>query len=60
MRTVSTVSNLGCTMVTVYSGYNFTGDARCLRYHRNETGDGCKAGYYSFLAGILKGFSQVT
>ena len=57
---MSTVSNLGCTMVTVYSGYNFTGDARCLRYHRNVTGDGCKAGYYSFLAGILKGFSQVT
>ena len=42
-------------MVTVYSGANFTGEARCLKYYENSTYAGCTTGYYSFLSGIIKG-----
>ncbi len=45
-------------MVTVYSGANFTGDAKCLKYYSNVTMTGCTPGYYSFLAGILNGLSE--
>ena len=46
-------------MVTVYSGANFTGDAKCLKYFKNGTMAGCTPGYYSFLAGILNGLSGI-
>ena len=48
----------GCTMVTLYSGANFTGDARCLKYYKNSTLFDCAPGYYSILAGFMKGLSE--
>ena len=47
-------------MVTLYSGANFTGDARCLKYYKNSTLFDCAPGYYSILAGFFRGLSLKT